>query len=89
MSLLDRDNVNIWQDIELRVVPHPFYTLCKILKINKNSISKTPLNTETPFKWVLVYIIQSVSFKSSTKDSNFAKYLIIVDSYPKIPKFME
>ena len=29
-SLLDEDTANIWQDIELRIDPEPFYTSCQI-----------------------------------------------------------
>ena len=51
-SLLAVDTANFWQDIYLRVYSDPFCTSSKISTINKNPISKKPLNTKTPFKWV-------------------------------------
>ena len=85
-SLLDGYTENIWQDIDLRVYPDPFYTSCQISTINKYSISKTPLNPNTPFKWVFMDIILAISSKSVTKDTNFANYLLILADYSKIPK---
>ena len=49
-SLLARDTVNVWKDIEIRVDTDPFCTACQISIINKNSISNTHLKSKTPFK---------------------------------------
>ena len=84
--LLDGDTTNIWQDIDLRVDPEPLCTSCHIYIIIERSRSKTPLNTNTPFKWVLMDLIQAISSKQITKDTNFANYLLIVYAYSKIPK---
>ena len=85
-SLLAGHNSNVWKDIELKVYPDPFCTLCKIFTINKKVRSNTPLKPKTPFKWVFVDIIPAVSSKSLTKDTNFSHYLLIVDAYSKITK---
>ena len=52
-SLLDEDNVNVWQDIELRLYPDPFCTSFQISTINKKARSDTPLKAKTPL-WFLV-----------------------------------
>ena len=78
--------VNVWQDIEIRVDTYPLCTLCQIFKINKKSISKTPLNPKKNFKWVFMDIILAIYSKSLTKYTNFDNYLLIVDAYSKIPK---
>ena len=70
-SLLDVDNVIFWQEIELRVDTDPFCTSCQISTINKNPVSKTPLNPNIPFKWVFTDIIPSISFNFFNKICNF------------------
>ena len=86
MSLMAGYTANVWQYIELRVYPDPFCTSWQISTINENSRSQTPLNTKTPFKWVLMGIITAISSKSLTKYTTFSNYLLIVDAYSKIPK---
>ena len=54
--------------------------------MNKKARSKNPMNPKAPFKWVFMYIIPSTAPKSSTSDTTFSNYLLIVDSYSKIPK---
>ena len=54
--------------------------------MNKKARSKLPLNPKTPFKWVFMNIIPSTAPKSLTNDTTFSNYLLIVDSYSKIPK---
>ena len=53
---------------------------------NKKPISKTPLSSKTPFKWVLKDIVIDISSKSFAQDTTFANYLLIVDAYSKIPR---
>ena len=65
--LLAGYNAIFWQDIEIRIYPDPFCTSCQISTINKKSISKTPLNPKTPFKWVLIDIVSATSPQSLTK----------------------
>ena len=55
----------------------------------KNSGSKTPLKPKTPFKWLLMDIIPSIPLIVLTGDNNFSNYLLIVDSYSRIPKIYE
>ena len=52
-SLMDVDTANVYQYIELRVYPDPFFTLCQIYSMNKNSRSKDKLKPKASFKWVL------------------------------------
>ena len=81
-SLLDGDTEFFWQDIELRVDPEPLCISCQISTINKKARPKTPLKPKTPFKWVFMGIIPSISFKILTKDTNFANYWV-VDVHPR------
>ena len=64
---------SVWQDIDIRVDTDPFYTSCQISTINKNSGSNTPLNPKTPFKWLFIDIIPSISYNFSTKYTTFDK----------------
>ena len=76
-SLLARDTANIWEGIELRIDPDPFFTSCQIYSMNKKAGSKIPLNPKSPFKWVLMDIIPSTAPKSLTSDTTFSNYLLI------------
>ena len=80
------DTANIWEDIELKIYPDPFCTLCQIYSMNKKAMSKNTLNTKTPFKWDLMDIIPETAPKILTSDTTFSHYLLIVDSYSKITK---
>ena len=44
------------------------------------------MKPKTAFKWVFTDIIAATSYKSLTKNTDFANYLLIVDAYSKIPK---
>ena len=55
------------------------------LLIKKGS-SKIPLKPKAPFKWVFMDTIPSTAPNSLTRDTTFSKYILIVDSYSKIPK---
>ena len=44
------------------------------------------MNPKKDFMWVLMDIIPSISSNFSTKDYNFAHFLLIVDAYFKIPE---
>ena len=57
-SLMVVDTANGCQDIELRIDPYPFYTLCQISSMNENDRPKTPLKPKAPFKWVLWTLLQ-------------------------------
>ena len=85
-SLLAGDTENVWQYIEFRVDPDPFFTSCHISTINKKPGSKTPINPRTPYKWMSMDIIPAISSISLTKDTTFSNYLLIVYAYSKIPK---
>ena len=54
--------------------------------MNKKARSKLPLNPKAPFKWVFMEIIRSTALKKLTSDTTFSNYLLIVDTYSKIPK---
>ena len=84
--MLAQDTVNIWEDVELRIYPDHFFTSCQISPINKKARSNIPLKPKAPFKWVFMDIIPSTAPKSLTSDTSFYNYILIVDSYSKIPK---
>ena len=52
------DIENIWQDVELRIVPDPFCTSCQISPMNNKTRSKNPLKPKATFKWVLLVLLQ-------------------------------
>ena len=85
-SLIAGDTANVWEDVELRIDPDPFCISCKISSMNKKARSKISLNPKAPFKWVFMDIIPSTAPKSLTNDTTFSNYLLIVDTYSKIPK---
>ena len=39
-SLLAGDTANVWEDVELRIYPDPFFTSCQISSMNKKDRSK-------------------------------------------------
>ena len=80
------DTENVWEDVELRIDPDPFFTSCKISSMNKKARSKLPLKPKAPFKWVFMDIIPHIVPKSLTNDTTSSNYLLIVDAYSKIPK---
>ena len=65
-----------WQEIYFKVYPDPLCTSCQI----------DTSECQATLKWVLMEIIPSTSTKSSTKDTTFANYLLIVDDYSNITK---
>ena len=71
-SLLDGDTANVWEDVELRIDPDPFCTLCQISSMNKKARSKIPLKPRAPFKWVFMNIVPSIAPKSLTSDTTFS-----------------
>ena len=85
-SLLAVDNTHVWQNIELGMYTETFCASCQISAIGKKSRSKTPLNPNTPFKWMFINIIPPIYTKNLTKDTNFSNYLLIVDAYSNTPK---
>ena len=84
--MLAGDNANVWEDVALRIYPDPFCTLYQISLMNKKARSKIPLKPKAPFKWVFTDIIPSTAPKRLTSETNFSNYLLIVDTYSKIPK---
>ena len=74
-SLLDVDSDYVWEDIELRIYPDPFCTLCKISSMNKKARSKNIINPKATFNCIFVDIIPSTSPKSLTSDTTFSNYL--------------
>ena len=47
-SLMSGDTEHIWEDIELRIYPDPFYTSCQISSRNKKARSQNPLKPKAP-----------------------------------------
>ena len=85
-SLIAGDTATVLEDVELRIDPDPFCTSCKISSMNKKARTKISLKPKSPFKWVFMDIIPSTAPKSLTNDTTFSNYLLIVDTYSKIPK---
>ena len=54
--------------------------------MNKKNSSKILLKAKAPFKRVFMDIVPLTAPKSLTSDTTFSNYLLIVDSYSKIPK---
>ena len=52
-SLLAGDTSKVWEDIEIRINPDPFFSSCKLSSMNKNVRSKNTLNTKSSLNWVL------------------------------------
>ena len=69
------DTANVWEDIDLRIYPYPFFTSCQISSMNKKARSKNPLKPKAPFKWVFMDIIPSTAPKCLTSDTNFINSL--------------
>ena len=78
-SLLAGDTSNVWKDVELRIYPDTFCTLCQIYSMNKKAMSKIPLSPKAPLKWVFMDIIPSTAPKSLTSDTTFSNCLLIDD----------
>ena len=74
-SLLDDDTDNVWEDIELRIYPYPFFTSFQIFSMKKKASYKNPLNPKAPFKWVFMFIIPSTEPKRLTIDTKISNYL--------------
>ena len=70
-SLMAGDTANVWEDVELRIDPDPFYTSCNSSSMNKKARSKIPLKPRANFKWILMDIIPSSAPKSLTNDTTF------------------
>ena len=68
---MTRDNVNIWQDIELRIDTDPFCTSSQISPMNKKDRSKTTLKQKAPLKWVLYILFQK-------RHQNFSQVKVII-----------
>ena len=54
--------------------------------MSKKAGSKNPLKPKAPFKWIFMDIIPPTAPKRFTSDTTFSNYLLIVDSYSRIPK---
>ena len=52
-SLLSSNTNNVWEDIDIRIDPDPFFTSCQICSMNKKTRSKFPLNPKAPLKCFL------------------------------------
>ena len=70
-SLLAGDTVNVWEDVDLRIDPDPFCTLCQISSMNNKARSRIPLKPKAPFKWIFMDIVPSTAPRSLTSDTTF------------------
>ena len=87
-NFLAGDNANVWEDIDLRIDPDPFGSLCQKNSMKKTDKSKNPLKTNAPFKWVIIDIIPSTAPITLRNDATFSNFILIVDAYSKIPNVM-
>ena len=71
-QLLAGDTANVWEDVELRIYPDPFFTSCQISSTTKKARSKIPLNPKAPFNWGFMDIIPSTAPKRLTSDTAFS-----------------
>ena len=83
ISLLDGDTSNVWEDIELKI---DLDTSCQISSMKKKARSNNTLKPKSPFKWGFMDTILTTAPKHLTSDTTFSNYLLIVDTYSKIPK---
>ena len=74
-SLLAVNTEKVYQDIDIKADPDPFCTSCQIYTINEKAISKKPLKSRTPFRWVFMYITLYTSPKFLTKDTTFSNHI--------------
>ena len=74
-SFLAGDTANVWEDIELRIDPDPFFTSYQISSMKKKARSKIPLKPKAPFKLVFMDITPSTASKILTSDTTFSNYL--------------
>ena len=79
-SLLAGDTANVWEDIELKIYPDPFFTSCQNYSMNKKARSKIPLKPRAAFKWFFMDIIPPIAPISLTSNTTFSNYLLIVDA---------
>ena len=86
ISLLAGGTANVWEDVELKIDPDPICTSCQISSMNKKARAKIQLKPKSLFKRNFMNIIPSTAPKILTNDTTFSKYLLIVDTYSKIPK---
>ena len=87
--MLAGDTANVWEYIELRIDPDPFFTSCQISSMKKKARYKTPLKPKAPFKWVFMDIFPSTAPKILTSHTTFSNFLLIVDAYSKTPKLYD
>ena len=64
----------------------PFMHIMSDINNQKNPGYDIPLQHKTPIKWFFMDIIASIASKRFTKDTNFANYLLIVDSYSRLTR---
>ena len=67
-------------------ISRPFLHIMSNFFNEKKARYKIPLKPKAPFKWVFMDIIPSTAPKTLTSDTNFSRYLLIVDAYSNIPK---
>ena len=85
-SLLAGDTSSMWEGVELRIYSDHFCTSFQISSMKKKARSNISLKPKSPFRWVFMDIVPSTAPKSLTSDAIFSNYLLIFDSYSKIPK---
>ena len=85
-SLLAADTADMWKNVEVKLSPDLFCTSCKIATITKRNQSKVPIGVEKPLATVFMDIIPAPHKSSFDPDCDFSHYLLIVDTYSRIPR---
>ena len=85
-ALLAADAAEMWKDVEVKLSPDPFCTSCKIATITKRNRSKVPMKADRPLARVVMDIIPAPHKSSFDPNCDFSHYLLIVDTYSRIPR---
>ena len=85
--MLAADAAEMWKDVEVKLSPDPFCTSCKIATITKRNRSKVPMGADRPLARVFMDIIPAPHKFSFDPNCDFSHYLLIVDTYSRIPRF--
>ena len=74
------DTANVWQDMEPRMDPDSFCTLCQISSIKKGYIQEY-IETKRTFQMGLWILFQKQHQKGLTSETTLSNHLLIVGAY--------
>ena len=85
-SLMNEDTANLWNDIEPRIYPDPFFTSCQLSSMNKKGWIQKYIETKGTFQVGFIYIIPATAPRSFRSETTFSNYIGIVGAYSKVTK---